>query len=97
VEKSLSVVSVVILVAAISGCATSMKQVERQVGAHQPLAYKQGYKDGCDSGYVAAGHPYYKFAKDVTRYGKDELYKQGWDDGFRVCKGEYESIGRALH
>jgi hypothetical protein len=52
---------------------------------------------GCDSGYVAAGHPYYRFSKDVTRYGNDNLYyKQGWDDGFSVCKGKYESVGRAV-
>jgi len=84
------------IAAALSACATNMQRVEREVGAGQPMPYKEGYKSGCDSGYVAAGHPYYRFNKDVSRYGSDTLYKQGWDDGFSVCKGQYESIGRSL-
>jgi hypothetical protein len=81
---------------ALFGCATDMQRVEREVGAGQPLQYKEGYMSGCDSGYVAAGHPYYRFSKDVIRYGNDTLYKQGWDDGFSVCKGGYEAVGRAV-
>lgn len=73
-----------------------MRAVERQVGEGQPLLYKQGYGAGCDSGYVAAGHPYYKFSKDVASYSKNSLYKQGWDDGFAVCKGQYDSIQNSL-
>jgi len=57
----------------------------------QPIAYQDGYLPGCDSGYVAAGHPYYTFSKDVVRFSKDDLYQQGWTDGFNVCKGRYES------
>jgi len=82
--------------AVLSACATDMQRVDREVGAGQPVAYKEGYRFGCDSGYVAAGHPYYRFRKDVSRYGSDTLYKQGWDDGFSVCKGQYESFGRSL-
>ena len=61
-----------------------------------PLEYQQGYAEGCDSGYVAAGHPYYRFTKDPVRYGSDSLYAQGWNDGFMVCKGGYESTQRML-
>lgn len=82
--------------AAVAACATDMGSVDRDVGAGQPLAYKEGYRSGCDSGYVAAGHPYYRFSKDVSRYGGEPLYKQGWDDGFSVCKGQYDAIGRSL-
>ena len=77
---------------ALSGCATDMQRVDREIGAGQPLPNKDGYKSGCDSGYVAAGHPYYRFSKNVVRYNDDSLYKQGWDDGFSVCKGKYDSI-----
>lgn len=80
-----------LLTGLIVGCATDMQRVDRMIGAGQPLPYKEGYKDGCDSGYVAAGHPYYRPAKDVTKYGSDSLYKQGWDRGFSVCKDEYEN------
>ncbi|HXV80809.1 MAG TPA: hypothetical protein VEG60_13100 [Candidatus Binatia bacterium] len=54
-----------------------MQRIDREIGAGQPVQYKEGYMAGCDSGYVGAGHPYYRFSKDVTRYGNDNLYKQG--------------------
>lgn len=83
--------SLIVIAALLAGCATDESLIDRQVGAHQPQEYKDGYGDGCDSGYVAAGNPYYKFRKDVTRYGADNLYKQGWDDGLNVCRSDYQS------
>ena len=80
----------------LASCQTNRARVDQEVGAGQPQEYKDGYGPGCDSGYVAAGHPYYSFSKDVRRYGVDSLYKSGWDDGFAVCKSKYESIGRSL-
>lgn len=80
----------------IFGCATSMQDADRAVGANQPVEYRMGYADGCDSGYVAAGHPYYKFRKNTAHYMADPLYKQGWDDGMTVCKSGYESIRRSM-
>jgi hypothetical protein len=85
-----------ILILFLASCATDMRTVDREVGAGQPDGYKQGYRDGCDSGNVAAGHPYYRFSKDVSRYSSDNFYKQGWDDGYGVCKGSYESIQRSM-
>lgn len=79
------------LLVSVSACATPMSQVP-----NGPVGYQQGYAEGCNSGNVAAGHPYYKFSKDVSRYGGDGEYKQGWDDGFAVCKGKYESIQRMM-
>lgn len=70
--------------------------VRQHPAAGQPPEYQTGYSDGCSSGYVAAGHPYYRFTKDTSRYGSAPLYKQGWDDGQMTCKGEYEAIGRAM-
>lgn len=78
------------------GCATSMQEANRAVGANQPVEYRTGYAEGCDSGYVAAGHPYYKFRKNTANYMADPLYKQGWDDGMTVCKSSYESIQRSM-
>ena len=83
--------AVVALVAA-AGCATTMDQVPPD----QPEAYRSGYAAGCDSGYVAAGHPYYRFSKDAAAYGADDLYRQGWDDGFAVCKGKYEAVRQSV-
>lgn len=80
----------------LTGCATSTQSIDREIGAGQPPAYKEGYGAGCDSGYVAAGHPYYKFKKDVNRFASDEFYKQGWADGYGVCKGKYDAIGQSM-
>ena len=84
--------SFVLLVAFVIGCATSQWEVDRTVGAGQPQAYKDGYKDGCDSGNVQAGHSFYRFSKDVRRYSRDDLYKQGWDDGSMTCRSSNQSI-----
>jgi len=82
-------IKVIILLLLVSGCATDMRQVDREICSNQPPAYNQGYADGCNSGFVAAGHPYYKFSKDVVRFSSDVMYKQGWEDGFNICKGKY--------
>lgn len=77
-----------------AACATPQQNA---MTAGQPPAYQAAYSAGCNSGYVAAGHPYYRFTKDVAAYGSDAMYKQGWDDGFSVCKGRYDAIGQAMH
>ena len=64
---------------------TSIEDVDNAVGEHQPVGYRFGYKEGCDSGYVSAGYSRYTFQKDVDRYAVDDIYKHGWDDGFKAC------------
>ena len=44
-----------------------------------PLAYRQGYSDGCGS---AAGTE----RKDAARFGSDGNYRTGWQDGLALCK-----------
>lgn len=44
-----------------------------------PLAYRQGYADGCAS---ATGPE----RKDGERFGKDGNYSLGWQDGAALCK-----------
>lgn len=70
----------------ICGCATKQSQVP-----HGPPTYQEGFMAGCDSGYSAASHPYYKWHKDVERFNSDKLYMQGWNDGFATCKGRDEA------
>lgn len=85
--------SFLVLLALIAGCATNEQMIDRQLSG-QPAEYRDGYKAGCDSGNNAGGSVYHRFNKDVSRYGSAALYKQGWDDGFSVCKGKYESAAR---
>ena len=44
-----------------------------------PLAYRQGYADGCAS---ATGTE----RKDGERFGKDGNYSMGWQDGVALCR-----------
>jgi len=57
-------------------------------------SYATGYDDGTNSGSLAGGNPYAVFKKDPNRYDSDSQYRQGWNDGFQVAKGRYESLGR---
>ena len=53
-----------------------------------PPAYADGYADGCSSGNDAGGGLFYENRKDMTRYGTDRQYIQGWDTGFQRCRSE---------
>jgi hypothetical protein len=74
----------------ISACAPMASEIPQG-----PQAYREGYADGCSSGYVAAGQPYMKYKKDVYRSGSDSLYREGWNDGYNTCKGKYDNVVRA--
>lgn len=64
--------------------------------SHQPYPYSKGFRDGCSSGYVAAGHVYASFEKDLELFQTSETYKTGWQDGFNVCKGNYDNTQRSF-
>ena len=44
-----------------------------------PLAYRQGYADGCASATGAE-------RKDAVRFGADGNYRTGWTDGLALCR-----------
>lgn len=92
----MKVFSIAVLLIVVTGCATRSGSGEMQMTRGQPPEYADGFKSGCDSGYVAAGHPYYRASKDVRRMLDDKAYAMGWNDGFAQCKGSYESTSRAL-
>ena len=75
----------------LAACETTMANVPPG-----PEPFRVGYADGCESGKDAAGALYSRFRKDVVRFDTDRLYAQGWDNGFSVCKGQYESVSRSL-
>lgn len=78
------------------GCVTNPNSPEMRMTQGQPPEYADGFQSGCDSGYVAAGHPYYRASKDVRRMVDDKFYAMGWNDGFAQCKGSYDSIRRGF-
>ena len=47
--------------------------------------------DGCDSAYAAAGKSGFQAKKDDALYVSNLEYKEGWEDGFGLCKSRLES------
>jgi hypothetical protein len=43
-----------------------------------PPAFKDGFRDGCDS---LRG----SYRRDPARFGKDNDYTLGWQDGYSIC------------
>lgn len=44
-----------------------------------PPAFKEGFRDGCDSFRGT-------YRRDANRYAKDNDYTIGWQDGFSICR-----------
>ncbi len=44
-----------------------------------PPAFRQGFRDGCDS---FRGN----YRRDASRFNKDNNYTIGWQDGFSICR-----------
>jgi len=51
-----------------------------------PPAYRQGYDNGCSSGYFDAGNSAFRFQKDTARIIADADYAAGWKDGYENCR-----------
>ena len=69
-------------------------QTETMVKKGYPLAYAEGFQDGCHSGKRAGGSMFDEFQKDIQRFDSDRQYAQGWSDGFRQCESEEEALER---
>jgi len=74
-----------------AGCVTTEQAMVKQ---GYPLAYAQGFDDGCHSGRQAGGNLFDQFKKDVRRFDSDQQYAMGWSDAFRQCETEQESLMR---
>ncbi len=77
----------------LSGC-TSRK--ESMIKQGYPMAYADGFDDGCHSGQKAGGSMFDQFKKDVRRFQSDSNYAQGWSDAFRQCESEAEANVRSM-
>jgi hypothetical protein len=44
-----------------------------------PPAFKEGFRDGCDS---FRGN----YRRDANRFNKENDYTIGWQDGFSICR-----------
>lgn len=88
-----STAAVLIGAATLSAC-TSERDLLLEQG--YPLAYADGFEDGCHSGKKAGGALFEDFKKDVNRFDADSKYAQGWSDGFRQCESQQEALDRQM-
>jgi hypothetical protein len=53
-------------------------------------AYKEGYLDGCASGFAVAPRVGAETdcRRDETRYASDGEYRRGWETGLNACYAE---------
>ncbi len=59
------------------------------VNPEGPPEYQLGWQDGCDTGLSAQGDYRYKAIygfKKRPEMGENDLYKQGWNEGFTYCR-----------
>lgn len=69
-----------VLLGTLAGCAAAP---QRPLGLNLsgfPAAYRQGYRDGCDSAHSWGGA-----TRDKARFKAGGQYAQGWRDGFDIC------------
>jgi len=90
-KQQLLIVTITISSMFISGC---MSQKESLIKQGYPVAYVDGFDDGCHSGKKAGGNMFDQFKKDVRRFQYDSQYAQGWSDAFRQCESEAEAAMR---
>lgn len=82
------------LVLVLTACAGDMERATDRAPSRPTQQYHDGYAEGCDSGYAAAGHPYYRYRKNAVRFDSGTQYQQGWNDGFAKCKASDENPRR---
>lgn len=71
---------------AFSGCRPLSLQMIEPEG---PAEYQLGWQDGCDTGLSADSPMFYKLMygfKKRPEMGANDLYKQGWNEGFTYCR-----------
>ena len=71
---------------AFAGCRPLMLQ---GINPEGPAEYQLGWQDGCDTGLSADSPMFYKLMygfKKRPEMGANDLYKQGWNEGFTYCR-----------
>lgn len=83
-----------ILALGLSGCATTADNMRAQ--GYGP-DYSQGYGDGCASGKNAGGSMFDQFTKNVNLYDSSSKYRQGWEDGYKVCLSQEKQLMKNIN
>ncbi len=88
----LKLLTVFVVLPLLGACSTVMLKPDMAGVKDQPIAWQEGYKQGCNSGYVAGGSLVHSFARDTRRIIEDEQYNSGWKQGYRQCKSDFREM-----
>jgi hypothetical protein len=74
--------------APLGACDTTL--VNPQVPPPGSESYRDGYLNGCSSGFADAGRDGYQtdYYKDESRYANEPDYRKGWNEGHVACYEE---------
>ena len=94
--KNLFLLSAAIILSA--GCGTPAPAPVPENVSGRPVAYQDGYRDGCASGKAEATRSRSGETKDIQRFQSDQNYAVGWYEGLEWCKDNYRpSVNDARH
>ena len=80
----------------LAACASGL--VNPQIPPPGSLAFRDGYVDGCPSGFRDANRDGYEqaYRKADTRYTREPDYKSGWDQGHAACFAEEQRHPKSI-
>jgi hypothetical protein len=88
----LRMIAVLVALFLFAACSRVVLQPDMERVKDQSLAFQEGYKAGCHSGFVAGGSLVHSFSRDSQRILDDEQYNLGWKDGYRQCKSDFREL-----
>ena len=84
------VVVALLVLSFLAGCGVGNRQ--GLLAAGYSTQYVDGYVDGYSAGCHMAGHPFYRFTRNVSRYEQDSQYMKGWNDGYTIARCDYAAV-----
>jgi len=79
----MSRLAVIGLLASLGVCSCISAPIDPQMEAS--AMYQSGYNDGCATSKARSKVFDQTVVRNDTAYTQDQLYKRGWNTGFRVC------------
>lgn len=92
ITKKLTVTLFMAALLTSTGCRPLVLQ---GISPEGPAEYQLGWQDGCDTGLSADSPVFYKFMygfKKRPEMGANDLYKQGWNEGFTYCRFSHGAL-----
>jgi hypothetical protein len=96
-KKNLKTLSLILVAGSMLAAGGCRPLALYGVDPEGPAEYKLGWEDGCDTGLSAASSVFYKAMygyKKRPELGGNQLYSQGWNEGFTYCRFHMDALGK---